>query len=72
MSHSPKEVNFASTITCPKCGKRSIVSYEEGMYACLNCDFERNLSSEQMGRKSGAGEFIFALAGALIAFALIL
>lgn len=67
-------LNLASTIECPHCSKQSIVSHQNGMYHCLNCDFERDLTVAESSetKQNGLGEFIFAIAGFLVAAALIL
>jgi endogenous inhibitor of DNA gyrase (YacG/DUF329 family) len=66
-------LELSSTIECPKCGKKSIVSHQTGIYQCLNCDFEKHLSSEVTSESSGGlGEFLFAIAGFLVTAALIL
>ena len=66
-------LNLASTIECPKCGKKFIVISQRGMYQCLNCDFERSLSLESTRHEQGGlGQLIFAIAGFLVTAALIL
>lgn len=63
-----------ATLECPKCGKHSIVSHQTGVYHCLNCDFERNLNFDEAadGEEEGLGRYVFACAGFLITFALLL
>lgn len=63
-----------AALECPKCGKRSVVSHQAGVYSCLNCDFERdlNFSTEGETEPDGIGKLIFACAGFLITFALLL
>lgn len=64
---------LTSVILCPKCDKPAIVSYSTGVYTCLNCDFERDLSTEvERESRVGWGELVFSLAGLLVTFALIL
>jgi ribosomal protein L37AE/L43A len=66
-------LNLASTIECPQCSKQSIVSYQSGLYHCLNCDFERDLTSESpASEEGGVGKLPFAMVGFLVAAALIL
>ena len=66
-------LELSSAIECPKCGKKSIVSHQTGVYQCLNCDFERNLGSAIEDEKSGGvGEFLFAVVGFLLTAALVL
>jgi hypothetical protein len=40
-----------SCTECPKCGKYSIVHPRDEVYRCLNCDFEKVLSSAQPDKK---------------------
>jgi len=66
--------NLSSSLECPKCGKHAIVSHQSGIYQCLNCNFERDLSPESVTafQKSGIGEFVFAIGGFLVMAALLL
>jgi ribosomal protein L37AE/L43A len=67
-------LELSSTVECPKCGKKSIVSHQTGVYQCLNCDFERNLglANTETEKTGGLGEFLFAMAGFLLTAVLIL
>jgi hypothetical protein len=67
-------LELSSIIECPKCGKKSIVSHQTGIYQCLNCDFERDLTSATVDdeKSGGLGEFLFAIAGFLLTAALVL
>ncbi len=66
-------INLSSSLECPKCGKSSIVSHQTGIYQCLSCDFERDLSTEPVAKANmGFGEFLFACAGVLVTLALLL
>jgi hypothetical protein len=67
-------LNLSSSLECPKCGKNSIVSHQNGIYQCLSCNFERDLSTENelLPAKGGLGELVFAIGGFLVAAALIL
>ncbi|WP_204137159.1 hypothetical protein [Halomicronema sp. CCY15110] len=67
-------LNLSSSLECPKCSKNSIVSHQNGIYQCLSCNFERDLSTENefLPAKGGLGELVFAIGGFLVAAALIL
>ncbi|MDB9528454.1 hypothetical protein PN498_20855 [Oscillatoria sp. CS-180] len=66
-------LNLSPSIECPKCGKHTVVSDQVGVYRCLSCDFERNLSPGSLRKnKGGIGELVSAIAGFLIAAVLIL
>jgi len=67
-------LNLSSSLECPKCGKNAIVSHQSGVYQCLNCNFERDLStdSDAAFNKAGIGEFFFAIGGFLVTAALLL
>lgn len=64
----------STTLECPKCGKHSIVSHQAGVYRCLNCDFERDLSFDdgEADAEGGLGKLISACAGFIITFAILL
>lgn len=67
-------LNLSSSLECPKCGKNAIVSHQSGIYQCLNCNFERDLSTEgeTVLKKGGFGELIFAIGGFVITALLVL
>ena len=52
---------------CPNCGKRALVAQTKDKYACIHCNFRRDLSAPSVGR--GAGEF---LAGGITGIGLLL
>ncbi|NEQ45189.1 MAG: hypothetical protein F6K00_17155 [Leptolyngbya sp. SIOISBB] len=67
-------LNLSSSLECPKCGKNTIVSHQNGVYQCLSCNFERDLGTESEMRheKGGIGELFFAIGGFLVTAALML
>jgi len=67
-------VNPSATLECPECGKHTVVSYQAGVYKCLNCNFERDLNgaSEHPADEGGLGSIVFAGVGFLITCALLL
>jgi ribosomal protein L37AE/L43A len=70
---STRLVDLASTLECPQCGKHAIVSHQAGIYHCLSCDFERDLSATAEAETTGGlGSLIFAGAGFLITLMLLL
>lgn len=71
---SPPVFNLSSSLECPKCSKTAIVSHQSGVYQCLNCNFERDLSPEGPTAlpQPGIGEFFFAIGGFLVTAALFL
>lgn len=67
-------LNLSASLECPKCGKNTIVSHHNGVYQCLSCNFERDLSTEgeMLQEKGGIGELFFAIGGFLLTAALML
>lgn len=66
-------VDTSATLECPHCGKHAVVSYQAGIYRCLNCDFERDLNySSEQESEGGLGAFVFACAGFLVTCAVLL
>jgi ribosomal protein S27AE len=35
------------TLECPKCGKHTIVQHHDGIYQCLNCDFNKDINHQE-------------------------
>lgn len=63
----------ATLVECPECGKHTVVSYQSGIYKCLSCDFERDLNyDDDYDSQGGLGGIIFACAGFLVTFAILL
>lgn len=69
---APSPSPAASAIECPKCSKHSIVNYREGAYHCLNCGFERILSSADEDGLSEEASNPFTVAFGVFVFAMTL
>lgn len=58
---------FAQGIECPRCGRHSIVIHGDSLYACLSCDWFRDLSHEREHRQSFSfPQFLFIAALAVL------
>ena len=56
-------------LECPRCGRHSVVLYNESIYVCLNCNWERDVSRH---RSFGDGPPPFLVILALIIVIVIL
>ncbi|HEY9738826.1 MAG TPA: hypothetical protein V6D06_21175 [Trichocoleus sp.] len=63
---------LSSAVECPKCGKHSIVSHQTGAYHCLNCGFERILSSPDAENDSEEEGNVFTAAFGVVVFVMTL
>lgn len=54
-------------LECPNCGKRALVARTKDEYACLNCNFRKDLSMPQIEGSAGS-----LLAGAITGLAVLL
>lgn len=64
-------LQMPTTLECPRCGKHTIVSYRDGVYTCLNCNFEKDLSTAPADGIS-LGSLMFGSAGVLVTLLLLL
>ncbi|MEM9539253.1 MAG: hypothetical protein AAGA60_07030 [Cyanobacteria bacterium P01_E01_bin.42] len=52
-------------IECPKCSRPTIISINQNLWKCLNCDFSKDFSEEEE-EENNTGVFI-AFGGVVIA-----
>lgn len=68
---SGESADVVAGVVCPKCGEHCVtrLQYTENTYACLKCDFRRDLTGSPDDIVSSGGSFVIA---ALTVFLLII